>query len=564
MRYLGIDFGTTFTKAAIFDTDTGKTTLVELNSTNDDFGFGRTKYALPTVVVVNVSSYNRTYEVGLKALNMRLFPGSYCFENFKPALDNEEEFAQKNPNITYTELISAILRHVYTSAKSQVLSDFDRIVLTVPASTVKDAPRWNRMIEAVRNVISSTLPVDIIYEPEAAGFALLNESIKSDKSLNENTFVVYDLGGGTFDASVFQVIDEQIFVVGESVGSDDQRRWGGIYIDDILRRDYREHGSIINKMVANFKKSDLRQQKMIEEMLRVEPTKAKIALSSSDKYNYSLLDYTLTRNHFDELIRPMIEETIKSTKDLIKAKEDEGLKIKISDVKRLFLVGGSSRIKIISSLWNQERSGDIKFDIRYANIEIVAIGAAQYNNLRINSDRLIELGIIRLYDGDYNRAALYFRNANTQMGNYLLGLLYFEGLIGDKRNYAMAVKYFKLSDNENSNAMLARCAFQGRQGLPRNHFMAKEFLDKGGDLNLTNKLKEALSSSPSQFLLDEIYNFNPIKDILANFDIPKLKREGEGKSSAVQTTSNSSEREVPPCDPELDYLVLMSRFYNRE
>lgn len=550
MKFLGIDFGTTFTKATIYDTESKKTTLVELNSTNDDFGFGRTKYAMPTAVLVNISPYNRTYEVGIKALNMKLFPGTYCFENFKPALDHEEDLAQNEPPVTYVELVSAILKHAYTSAKLQVLSDFDRIVITVPASTVKGGPRWNRMTEAAKTAISSDIPLDIILEPEAAGFALLDESIKSDKSIDGKTFLIYDLGGGTFDSSVFQVVDEQIFVVGESVGSDDQRRWGGVYIDDLLRKDYRSNGSIINNLVRNSRTSELREQKRVEEMLRMEPTKAKISLSTTEKYIYPLADYTLTRTHFDELVRPMIEETIDCTERLIKSKEQEGAKLSLSDIDRLYLVGGSSKIKIISSIWEQKKTdSNYDFDMEFANIEIVAMGAAKYNALKIDPNRLIELGMIRLYEKDYNRAALYFRNSMSAEGYYLLGLLYFEGLIGNKKNYAKAHRYFKEADTELSNLMMARSSFQGRQGLPRNHESAKEFLKKSGKHVLSSKLQSALeSTSPDSDTLNQIYNFDPIEDALDRYNIEEIKK---------NEFHDRSKREVMPCDPELDVYDLM-------
>lgn len=57
MKYLGIDFGTTFTKAAIFDSETEQIILVELNPDNTDFGFGKTKFAMPTVVLVGISAH---------------------------------------------------------------------------------------------------------------------------------------------------------------------------------------------------------------------------------------------------------------------------------------------------------------------------------------------------------------------------------------------------------------------------------------------------------------------------------------------------------------------------
>ena len=566
MRYLGIDFGTTFTKAAIFDSETGQTILVELNPDNTDFGFGKTKYAMPTVVLVSISDYNRSYEVGHKAQNMKRYPGTYVFESFKTLLDSEEDYIIRTPGISYLELVQAVLTHVYNTAKLQVLSDFDKVVITVPASTIKNSPRWLRMLNAAHNAFGPSMEVEIIYEPEAAGFALLDESLKKDTSLNGQTFLVYDFGGGTFDASVFQVRDEQIFVIGESVGSDDQRRWGGVYIDDLIRKEYRRNGSIINTLIEGIEAKDLREQMKIEEMLRMEPIKAKIALSYQKSYTFSLMDYTLKSERFEDIIRPMIDDTITCSQNLIDSKEEEGSEMSLKDIKRIFLVGGSSRLKMISNSWSQIKSisgGEYSYDIQYADIEVVAIGAAKYNHLRVSSDRLIELGIIRLYKKDYNTAALYFRNANTSYGNYVLGVLYHEGLVGPKRNYRKAIQYFKLSDNEQSNAMLAKCAFQGKQGLPRDHALAKTFLQKSRNLDLAKKIENAISSSsPTQEVLEWIYNFDPVSDILSGFDIDKLEHKYSSDAKTAKATDASSinhseSNNVKPCSPELKYSDLM-------
>lgn len=563
MKYLGIDFGTTFTKAAIFDSIENQTILVELNPENTDFGFGKTKYAMPTVVLVGITQYNRTYEVGHKAQNMKRYPGTYFFESFKTALDSEDDYILHTPDISYVELVQAVLKHVYNAAKLQTLSDFDKVVITVPASTIKNSPRWVRMLTAAHNTFGSNMDVEIIYEPEAAGFALLDDSLKKDQSLNEQIFLIYDFGGGTFDASIFQVKDEQIFVIGESVGSDDQRRWGGVYIDDLVRKDYRKNGLIINSLIEEIENKDLREQIKIEEMLRMEPIKAKIALSSQKSYTFSLMDYSLSSERFEEIIRPMIDDTIAYSKNLIDSKKEEGSEMSLRDINRIFLVGGSSKLRIISDSWSKIKSlneGVYTYGINYANIEIVAIGAAKYNHLRISSDRLIELGIVRLYNKDYNQSALYFRNANTPYGNYLLGILYYEGLIGSKRNYRKAIYYFKLSDNEQSNALLAKCAFQGRLGLPRNHEMAKSFLLKAGKLDLTMKIRSAISSnSPTQDTLDEIYNFDAVKEELSNFDIEKLQNKYFPNDTSKKTENSSDgEEEIKPSSPDLSYSDLMN------
>lgn len=561
MKYLGIDLGTTYTKAAVYDTVSKKTELVELNQSNHDFGFGRTKYAMPTAVAVSaLNSNSRQFEVGIKAINMKLYPDTLFFDNFKTQLDLKQEFANNNPNISFVELISAIFRHVYNSAKLQFLANFDRIILTVPASTVKNGYRWERMLNAANIVFVKNPPIDIILEPEAAGYALLDESLKSS-SLNGKSFLIYDFGGGTFDTSVFQVVDEQIYVVGESVGSDEQRRWGGIYVDDILRSDYRRNGSMIKSLVSNIRNSDFRQQKQIEELLREEPIKAKILMHAQKEYAYSLQDYTLTFEHFNELIYPMIEDTIACAQELVDTREDDGQKLSLADISDLFLVGGSSRIKLIQAIWQEKKSQcKFKYNLRFADLEIVAIGAAKYNALKVEAKRLLELAQIRIYNKDYSRAALYLSNADSPESKYLLALLYFEGLIGTKRDFVKAVKYLKESDTQLANVLLARCAFQGRQGVPRNHTLSKEYINKAEGHCICKYLRQAIENQTvSSSVLDEIYNYNPLEEYLDNLNISELEKKQEQSTTDGAT---NIVREVEPCCPELDVISLLNKANN--
>lgn len=570
MKYLGIDLGTTYTKCVIFDTErTDSHIKVELNSSQADFGFGKTKYAMPTAVLVDVSREERTYEVGTNAVNRKLYPGTFFFDNFKPELDYQEEDKCYDPVITYVEILSAIFSHVYTCAKLQSLSDFDRVVITVPASTVKNGPRWNKMEKAARNVFSEEISIDIILEPEAAGYALLKERLKEDGSINNKSFIIYDFGGGTFDTSIFKVIDEQIFIVGESVGSDEQTKLGGIYIDDLLRRDYISNGNEINKRIEILEKtSDLRLRLDTENLIREEPIRAKISMSNKDRYNYSLNDYCLTKSKFNSLIHPIIEETMVISTNLLKSKEEDGESLSLKDIHSVFLVGGSSKINMVSSSWKDVHSlNNCSFDIIESDLEIVALGAAMYNYVRVSKERLVELGLISLDQNEYNKAALYFRNAENADGYTLLGMLYYEGLIGNKCNYAKAVKYFKLSNNEDANLMLAKCAFHGRQGLPRNHELAKEYLKNAGQSNLAKKLEEALSSSPSSSTLNYIYDYSPLKEILSSYDVESLRLKYMNKDSIDRTNDtidsiNEDDEDVKPCHPDLNYLDLMRRAEN--
>lgn len=356
MRTLGIDLGTTFTKATIFDSDAngGKLTQIELNSNAIDFGFGSTRYAMPTVVSVE----NGIFYVGNQALNNKLVCDAY-FDNFKIVLERKEEYASEKLRITYHTLICKIFGHIrkcLVGEQENANLRVDKIVLTVPVSTVPFGNRWNRMENAAKEVFPEANSIEIISEPVAAGFALLGEQIHSDKRINGKYFAIYDLGGGTFDATILKVENEQIFVVGKSVGSDDEQRWGGIYIDDLIRREYIKNGSVIRHDIASANSLSSKERFNLESSLRTEPTKAKIALSEKDVYEFVRGDFSLTKQRFEELCSNMISDTIKCMRNLLKTKEDEGFDLSLKDIDTIFLVGGSSRIPMITNGWEKERT----------------------------------------------------------------------------------------------------------------------------------------------------------------------------------------------------------------
>lgn len=528
MNYLGIDFGTSYTKAAAYSTEDDNPVLIELSPEQHDFGFEKSLYFMPTAVSAN--KYGKDFIVGVKAINLKLDSDRVFFENFKPELDHEEEYAMKSPDITYMGLVAEILKEVKKNAE-KIKDHFDRIVITVPASTVRGGRRWNLMMRAAQNVFD-TNNIDLIFEPEAAGFALLNKQIK-DSSMDGKYFLIYDFGGGTFDATVFTVEDEQIFVIGESVGSDDEKRWGGMYLDNLIRQEYLKNGYTIREKVSKLRSSELSlsEKGEIDEILRVEPVKAKIKLSNSPQFQFSLLDYTITRKDFEGLADPMIEETIGCCTKLLNSKVEDGIDISFEDLETVFLVGGSSKIPLISKKWKEKTSTKMQM----SNMEVVAEGAALYHSIKINLERMVELGMKRLSNKQYDKAALYFRNSESQKGYYLLGLLYFNGKLSNKPAYKKAITCFERSQTPEATLMLAIMSFSGL-GMKKNDKKANDFLDKSCNNNVSELLRRAIKGEHVNYC--EIYGYNP----LVEFD-----RE-----------MKDIDEHVEPCNPELKYTDIIS------
>ncbi len=260
------------------------------------------------------------------------------------------------------EQISAmILQKLKTDAEAYLGEKVDKAVITVPAY-FNDAQR-NATKDAGR--IAGLEVLRIINEPTAASLAY-----GLDKKKNE-TILVYDLGGGTFDVSVLDVGDG-VFEVRSTAGD---TRLGGDDFDQ----------AIVEYVADEFKKDqgiDLRKDKQAMQRMREAAEKAKIELSNVVQTTINLpfitadaegpkhLDVPLSRAKFDELTRTLVQRTEEPFK---RALADAGIEAK--DVDEIILVGGSTRIPSVQDL--VKRLGGGKEPNRSVNPdEVVAIGAA--------------------------------------------------------------------------------------------------------------------------------------------------------------------------------------------
>ena len=261
---------------------------------------------------------------------------------------------------TPPEISAMILQKLKSDAEAYLGETVSQAVITVPAY-FNDSQR-----QATKDAgkIAGLEVLRIINEPTAAALAY-----GLDKDQDE-TVLVFDLGGGTFDVSILE-LSEGVFEVKATNGD---TVLGG---DDFDKK-------ITDWMVEEFKKEngiDLSQDKMSAQRLIEAAEKAKIELSSMSQTNINLpfitadatgpkhLDLTLSRAKFDELTADLVERTMVPTR---KAMEDAGLSG--SDIDKIILVGGSSRIpavqEAIRKILGKEPSKGVNPD------ECVSIGAA--------------------------------------------------------------------------------------------------------------------------------------------------------------------------------------------
>ena len=263
-------------------------------------------------------------------------------------------------DFTPQEISSMILQKLKQDAESFLGEKITKAVITVPAY-FSDSQR-----QATKDAgtIAGLEVLRIINEPTASALAY-----GLDKG-DDQTILVYDLGGGTFDVSILELGDG-VFEVKATSGNN---KLGG---DDFDQR-------IVDYVAEEFKKEngiDLRKDKMPLQRLQEAAEKAKIELSSMVTTNINLpfitadasgpkhLDMTLTRAKFEELTQDLVEATMGPAK---RALSDAGLKPQ--DIDKVILVGGSTRIpavqEAVKRFIGKEPHKGVNPD------EVVALGAA--------------------------------------------------------------------------------------------------------------------------------------------------------------------------------------------
>jgi len=262
---------------------------------------------------------------------------------------------------TPQELSAIILQYLKSYAEDYLGEPVTKAVITVPAY-FNDAER-----QATKDAgkIAGLEVERIINEPTAAALAY-----GLDKTDQDQTILVYDLGGGTFDVSILELGDG-VFEVKSTAGDN---RLGGDDFDQV----------IIDYLVDQFKKEngiDLSQDKMALQRLKDAAEKAKKDLSGVTSTQISLpfitagaagplhLEVTMSRAKFDELSAPLVERTMGPTRQAL---SDAGLTA--SQIDKVILVGGSTRIpavqEAIKKATGQEPHRGVNPD------EVVAMGAA--------------------------------------------------------------------------------------------------------------------------------------------------------------------------------------------
>lgn len=346
-KVVGIDLGTTNSVVAVME---GGQPVVIANAEGN-----RTT---PSVVAF---SKNGDRLVGQHAKRQAVVNPDRTIASNKRYMGEGKTWAIDGKDWTPQEISSQILRKLADDASTYLGEKVTQAVITVPAyfndsqrQATKDAGR-----------IAGLDVLRIVNEPTAAAFAY-----GLDKKDQDQTILVFDLGGGTFDVTVLEMGDG-VYEVKSTSGD---TRLGGDDFDE----------AVMDWIMAEFKKvegMDLKNDKQALQRVREAAEKAKCELSSLESTNINLpfitataegpkhLDLTLTRATFNQITKDLVERCRIPVEAAIK---DAGLSK--DDIDEVVLVGGSTRIpavqQLVQSITGKSANQGVNPD------EVVAVGAA--------------------------------------------------------------------------------------------------------------------------------------------------------------------------------------------
>tara|TARA_B100000900_G_scaffold413982_1_gene439338 strand:- start:151 stop:2031 length:1881 start_codon:yes stop_codon:yes gene_type:complete len=329
---IGIDLGTT--NSCVATLEAGKPVVIP-NSEGS-----RTT---PSVVAFSKKGGDRV--VGITAKRQAVTNSERTIMSVKREMGTDWKTDIDDSEYTPQEISAFILQKLKSDAEDYLGREVKQAVITCPAyftdaqrQATKDAGR-----------IAGLEVLRIINEPTAAALAY---GVDKD---DDQTILVYDLGGGTFDVSVLEIyqVDGQPQIEVKATSGDN--RLGGDDFDEV----------VIDWLVSEFKKStgiDLSSDVTAITRLREAAEKAKIELSGTTTTQINLpfitmnsdgqpehLDISLSRAKFESLIEALVERTMAPTR---RAMKDAG--IKKGNVDKVILVGGSTRVPAVQEAIEEE------------------------------------------------------------------------------------------------------------------------------------------------------------------------------------------------------------------
>jgi molecular chaperone DnaK len=335
---IGIDLGTTYSVVSIYNDVTGQPDVLP-NKDGDRI--------TPSVVAVDDKG---EVLVGRAAKRFQTRQPDAAVKEVKRRMGEAAKISIRGKELTPAGISSMILRYLKESAEARLGRPCTRAVITCPAYF--DEPRRAATIQA--GELAGLKVLQIINEPTAAALAygLISgkavsaafEEEEEEESQTVTNVLIYDLGGGTFDVTVFKLFGRNVQVL----ATDGDQHLGGADFDQ----------EITNWILAQVKRQqgvDLSKDPKVVSRVRAEAEIIKQDLSSSMSRSISIpglgknkdgdpieFEADLARPEFEEMLRPWIDKSMERVDAAL-----QGAKLSKNQIHEVLLVGGSSRIPMV-------------------------------------------------------------------------------------------------------------------------------------------------------------------------------------------------------------------------
>ncbi len=345
---VGIDLGTTYTAAA-----------VHRDGRSSIFPLGSRAAAIPSVVYLKEGGEVLTGEA---AVRRAMTEPERVAREFKRRLGDTTPVIVGGTPYSAEALMARVLRAVLDQVESREGSPPSRVAISHPANWGQY--KLDLLHQAVRLSEVEEERVVLISEPEAAAL-----SYASQERIDPGEIIaVYDLGGGTFDAAVLRRTDDGFEILGKPEGIE---RLGGIDFDAAVA------AHVARSLDGALDGLDDDDPSSVAAMsrLRQDCVDAKEALSSDTDARIPVLlpalqtEVRITRAEFEALIRPSLVDSVGAMHRAVKSAG-----ITWDDVSKVLLVGGSSRVPLISQMVSSELGRPVAVDAHPKHA--VALGAA--------------------------------------------------------------------------------------------------------------------------------------------------------------------------------------------
>lgn len=360
----GIDLGTTNSCIAILKD--GKPEIIENNDGD--------KYTPSAVGIKKGKIY-----VGKRAINMANLGDQNAYKEFKLQMGTsyEYEFPSEGVRMTPVELSAEVLKSLKKDVMHKLGMNITNVVISVPAAF--NTHQTTHTMDAAEK--AGFFHTYLINEPVAAAIAYGSENVE-----NRTVWLIYDFGGGTFDAAVIQLINDEFRIL-EHKGDN---MLGGKLID----------WDIVNKIFVPALKSEYNltdfnrgnpKWKVTFAKLKKTAEEAKIGLSRDDTVDifvealgvdddgqWITFEYELQRKEIIPIIEPYVERSVNICKEAIK-----NSKIRIDDIDKVIMVGGTT----LSSLVREKVQEKLQIPLEHSidPLTVVTRGAAIFAGTQANA-----------------------------------------------------------------------------------------------------------------------------------------------------------------------------------